>query len=235
MSADPVWCLFRVKPSDTLNVKKVFDKAVDESQIVHKSQDFMQNRTRKSDDFQHANKDTFNRFIPGAFVNKQQKAQAFDWDDLHDAYHLFFPRPFVEMFDNLFIANPPVISESMSEAQLGFIITNRVGAIEILWGGLGWARGSRLLGYFGNIFVLPEDIASVLANIEEIFEEVDDAEFIEGAQAIAARGNANEDVAKHIKSLFLSALHTVLKEGNGFLALNYPHMGSMPFPKYENV
>lgn len=235
MSVDPVWCLFRIKPSDMLNVKKLFDLAVEESQIIHKSQEFMQNRTRESDDSQHANKDTFNRFIPRAFVNRQQKAQAFDWDDLHNAYHLFFPQPFVEMFDKLFIGNPPAISEPMSEAQLGFVITNRVGATEILWGGLGWERGSRLPGYFGNMFVLPEDMASVLANIEEIFEEVDDAELIEGALAIGSRGNANEDVAKNIKSLFLSALHTVLKEGNGFLALSYPHMGSMSFPEYENA
>lgn len=34
-------------------------------------------------------------------------------------------------------------------------------------------------------------------------------------------------------SLFPSALSTVLAEGNGFLALNYPHMGTMPFPGFE--
>ncbi|MEA5621144.1 hypothetical protein VB711_25395 [Cronbergia sp. UHCC 0137] len=234
MSADPVWCLFRVKSSDMLNVKILFDKAVDESQTVHKLDEFMQNKTRESNDFQYI-KDTFNRFIPGAFVNKQQNPQAFDWDILDEAYHLFFSKAFVEMFENLFITNPRVISESMSEAQLDFIITNRVGATEILWGGLGWERANRLPGYFGNMFLSPEDIATVLANIEKIFEEVDDTKFFERAQAIGARGNANEDVAKNIKSLFLSALNRAFKKGDGFLALSYPHIGSMPFPEHGSA
>ncbi|BCL36494.1 hypothetical protein [Nostoc sp. MS1] len=235
MSADTVWCLFRVHSSDTVNVKTLFNKAIEQSQIVEKISEFNKNRTKESDDLQFLNRDIINHFIPEAFVDKQQDIQAFDWDNLHDAYHLFFPKAFVDMFDNLFKSNPPAISESMLEAHLDFIITNRVGATEILWGGLGWERGNRLPGYLGNMFILPEDIPHSLTKIEKIFNEVEDKQFFERVRTIGARGNVNEDVAKNIRSLFLSALSKALKRGDGFLALSYPHMGSIPFTEPESV
>ncbi|MEM7579583.1 MAG: hypothetical protein ACFB02_02730 [Mastigocoleus sp.] len=227
MSANPVWYLFQLRTPVALYVKKLFDQAVNESQLVQTTSEILKNRITKEDNLNNLDKHTFNRFIPRAFIDKQQKPEVFDWDDLHNTYHLFFPQAFVKMFEYLFVTNSSAIPKAIIE--LDFIITNRVGAAEILWGGLGWERGMRLPGFFGNIFILSEEVATVLENVEKIFEEVDHTEFIKGAQAIALRGNGNEDVAKDIKSLFLSALRTALKERNGFLALNYPAMGSIPF------
>ncbi|OUL34450.1 hypothetical protein BV372_13675 [Nostoc sp. T09] len=231
MSADPVWCLLRIQPFDVLKVKKVFDEAVENSQILNKLQNYLQNRTENKSQFHPQEQETFNSYFPNAFVNKAENEDIFDWEDLHNVYHLFFPRSFTEIFDYLFIGDAPIISMPMSQALLELIITNRVGATEILWGGLGWKRASRLPGYLGNMFVLPEDIANVLTIIEEIFAEVSIDEFVQGARTIGARGNCNESYAERLQSLILSCFSTVLHEGNGLLALSYPHMGSMPFPE----
>ncbi|GAA6619271.1 hypothetical protein [Scytonema sp. NUACC26] len=234
MSADPVWCLFRVKPSDVPNVKKTFDKAVEQSQVSEKLQEFLRKQVEEFNEFHCQDKATLNHFIPGSFVNKNKNFGVFDWNDLHKTYHLFFPHTFVKMFENLFMGDAPIISEPMDKAKLEFVITNRVGAAEILWGGLGWERASRLPGYLGNMLVLPEDVANALATVEKIFAEVAFEQFLEGARVIGVRGNANEDIVENIQSLVLSALGIVLKKGNGLLALNYPHIGSMPFPEHES-
>ena len=90
-------------------------------------------------------------------------------------------------------------------------------------GGLGWERATRLPGYLGNMFVSPEDVASVLATIEAIFEEVSDEEFLQRALMIGS----NRSVAENLLTVLPSAFRTVLKEGNGFLALSYPYLGSL--------
>ncbi|MUG98532.1 hypothetical protein F7734_42060 [Scytonema sp. UIC 10036] len=190
MSADPVWCLLRVQPTDVLNVKKVFEKAVERSHISSQLQNFLQKRAEYESKFYAQDKEIFNHYFPKAFVNKQQTPDAFDWDDIYNAYHLFFPRAFVEIFDNLFIGEAPIISLAMSQALLELVITNRVGAPEMLWGGLGWKRASRLPGYLGNMFVPPKDVAVVLATIEEVFQEVPTHKFIQGVSAIGSRGNS---------------------------------------------
>ncbi|GAA6616855.1 hypothetical protein [Scytonema sp. NUACC26] len=231
MSANPVWCLLRVQPTDVLNVKKVFERAVERAQISDKLQNFIHKRAEYKSEFHAQDKEIFNRYIPKAFINKQQTPDVFDWDDLHNAYHLFFPSAFAEIFDNLFIGETPIISVPMSQALLELVITNRVGAPEMLWGGLGWKRASRLPGYLGNMFVPPADIAVVLATIEEVFQEVPSYEFLQGVYAIGAGGTCNDGYAESLQSLIISCFCTVLKEGNGLLALSYPHMGSMPFPK----
>ncbi len=224
MSADPIWCLFRVKPSDVPNVRNAFDQAVVQSQISEKLSKFLRKRTEASGKFPPQDKAILNSLIPGFFVDKNQNPDAFDWDDLHEVGHLFFPEAFVDLFSSLFVGDYPLISESNSQAV---VITNRVGATQMLWGGLGWERASRLPGYFGNMFVPPEDVANNLTTIEEIFEEVSTEEFLECARAIGARGNCNEDKAESLQSLILSAFRTVLREGNGLLALSHPHVGSL--------
>ncbi|KAF3888670.1 MULTISPECIES: hypothetical protein [Nostocales] len=231
MGAEPVWCLFKVPPTDVFNVKQVFEQAVERSQISYKLQNFLQKRTEYESKFHARDKEIFNYYIPKAFVDKQQTPDAFDWDDLHHAYHLFFPRAFAEIFDNLFIGEAPIISVPMSQALLELVRTNRVGAPEMLWGGLGWERAGRLPGYLGNMFVPPEDIAVVLGTLEEVFQEVPSHEFIQGVSAIGTRGNGNEQYVESLQSLILSCFYTVFKEGNGLLALSHPHLGSMPFPE----
>ncbi len=111
MSADPAWFLFRVQPKDVSSVKKAFEQAVEQSQIAEKSHEFLENQIR-SDKFQQQDRDHLNRMSPGVFVDKWEQPDAFDWDDLHDTFELFSPSAFTELFDGLFIGDPPIISES---------------------------------------------------------------------------------------------------------------------------
>ncbi|MBD2592723.1 hypothetical protein H6G74_00065 [Nostoc spongiaeforme FACHB-130] len=231
MSADPVWCLFRIEPSDVLNVSQAFNQAVERSQIAYHLQDYLKIRTEiiNQPPFQTLNE--ANIYFPDCLIQRQQNSDVFDWEDLHQTYHLFFQKELVEIFDTLFVGDTPIISQRMSQSQLELIITNRVCATEMLWGGLGWQRANKLPGYLGNMFVKPENIANVLAIIEEVFAEISNDEFIQGAKSIGFRGNCNEDDAEALQSIILSCFHTVLQEGNGLLALSHPHIGMMPFPE----
>ena len=46
MSAEPVWCLLRVKPGDFSAVHAAFEKAVEQSNIIPQVQKYQQRRTR---------------------------------------------------------------------------------------------------------------------------------------------------------------------------------------------
>lgn len=231
MSADPVWCWFRIEPSDVLNVSKAFNQAVERSQIASQLQNYLRIRTEILNQLPFQKLDESNIYFPDCLIQRQQNSDVFDWEDLHQTYHLFFPKAFVEIFDTLFVGDTPIISQRMSQAQLALITTNRVCATEMLLGGLGWRRASKLPGYLGNMFVTPENIANILALIEEVFAEISADKFIQGAKSIGYRGNCNEDDAETLQSIILSSFHTVLQEGNGLLALSHPHMGTLPIPK----
>ncbi|AFY42868.1 hypothetical protein [Nostoc sp. PCC 7107] len=231
MSADPVWCLFRIEPSDVLKFSKVFNQAVERSQIAHQLQNYLKIRTKIINQLPFQTLDESNIYFPDCLIERQQNPDVFDWEDLHQTYHLFFPKEFVEMFDTLFVGDTPIITQRISQAQLELIVTNRVCATEMLWGGLGWKRASKLPGYLGNMFVTPENTANILAIIEEVFAEISADEFIQGAKSIGFRGNCNEDDAETLQLIILSCFHTVLQEGNGLLSLSHPHIGIMPFPE----
>jgi hypothetical protein len=231
MSADPVWCWFRIEPSDVLNVSKAFNQAVERSQIAYQLQDYLKIRTDIVNQLPFQKLDESNIYFPDCLIKRQKNSDVFDWEDLHQTYNLFFPKTFVEIFDTLFVGNTPIISQRMSKAQLELIITNRVCATEMLWCGLGWKLASKLPGYLGNMFVIPENIANVLAIIEEVFAEVSNEEFIQGAKSIGFRGNCNEDDAETLQSIILFCFHTVLREGNGLLALSHPNIGIIPIPE----
>jgi len=231
MSADPVWCLFRIEPSNVLNVSKAFNQAVERSQIVSQLQDYLKIRTEILNQIPFQKLDESNIYFSDCLIKRQENSDIFDWEDLHQTYHLFFPNAFVEIFDTLFVGDTPIISQRMSQAQLALIVTNRVCATEMLWGGLGWKRAGKFPGYLGNMFVIPEDITNVLATIEEVFADIRADEFIQGAKSIGFRGNCNEDDAETLQSIILSCFHTALQEGNGLLTLSHPHIGIMPIPE----
>ncbi|MBE9210563.1 hypothetical protein IQ244_29485 [Nostoc sp. LEGE 06077] len=231
MSADPVWCLFRIELSDVINVSQAFNQAIKRSQIAYQLQDYLKIRTEILNQLPFQKLNESNIYFPDCLIERQQNSDVFDWEDLHQTYHLFFPKTFVKIFDTLFVGTTPIISQRMSQAQLELIITNRVCATEMLWGALGWKRASKLPGYLGNIFVLPEDVANVLAIIEEVFAEISADEFVQGAKSIGFRGNCNEDDLENLESIIMSCFRTVLQEGNGLLALSHPHIGIMPFPE----
>lgn len=79
------------------------------------------------------------------------------------------------------------------------------------------------------MFIPLEELQDTLTDIEQLFAEVDEEDFFARACAVGADDNYN------LEKLFLLplALSKVLREGNGFLALNYPHLGSFPFPGNE--
>lgn len=79
------------------------------------------------------------------------------------------------------------------------------------------------------MFIPLEELQDALTNIEQLFAEVDE-DFFARACAVGAG-----DSYCNLEKLFLLplALSKVLREGNGFLVLNYPHLGSFPFPGNE--
>jgi hypothetical protein len=232
MSADPIWNLFRVQPQDSLKVKSAFNKAAKESKISSQLKEYLGNRNYRTPTFDQEFRQDMNESIPEAFA-VIPNSNAYDWEDLHNTYHLFFPKEFEDLLESLFVSHDPIISCSRSEAELDFIISNRVGASEILYAGLGWTRANKLPGYCGNMFIPPEKIKETLSNIEQIFVEVDEEEFFVRANAIASRGNCNEDIIQLVFQ-FPLLLQKVSYEGNGFLALNFSDVGCLSFPDDGN-
>ena len=68
-------------------------------------------------------------------------------------------------------------------------------------------------------------IETVLANIEAVLNHINHANFLARAYAIA--GSENEHAIDTLLSRLPSALKLALKEGTGFVALSYPHLGSL--------
>lgn len=226
MGIHPVWFLFKIEDKDMLQVKLAFDRAVKKSAISDNLRQFLQERTTEGIIF--AGEDyIFNSFCSETSIDKRFDNGEFNWIDLHKTYYLFFPEPFMELLTELFVRNPPILSKSIQESIVEMIITNRVGATEMLWGGLGWKKANILPGYLGNMLVKTEEVESVLTTIEKIFEEVNYDEFIERAKCIGIRGNCNESIAEILPFLILSALRKISEENKGFLALSHPHIGSI--------
>jgi len=206
MSADPGWFLFRVLPENTSKAKKVFERAAQQSRVPEKTREFLRDRATDPD------------YNPN------------DWSDLCLAYDLFYPDAFEAIVNDIFIGRASFIpEEARDRAHLEAVITNRVGAAMMLWCGLGFERANRLPGFFGNMFVSPEAVASTLQQVEEIFGEVDPKMFIARADAINIC-QTNPDTAQQLLTVLLSSLESILREGNGLLALNYSYIGALPYP-----
>lgn len=226
MGAEPVWCLFRVQPQDSAKVKKAFDKATKQSKIAQKFQGYLQSRNIASPISEYPFTEMLREFYPQAFANISDTPDFFDWEDMDNTPDLFFPQAFEKMVKQLFIGDSPIMSISIDEATVEFVSSIRVGVSQFLYAGLGWKRASRLPGYCGNMFIPLEELQDTLIDIEQLFAEVDEEDFFARACAVGAG-----DSYCNLEKLFLLplALSKVLREGNGFLALNYPHLGSFPF------
>ncbi|SRR5579883_1189128 len=205
MSIDPVWHFFRVAPDEVTQVQEAFDRAVRQSRIAEQTQAFFESQQGQSNDF-----DSF-------------------YESYGNIFDLFYPEAFTELFDD-------VVTDKLqlAERSLEFVMTNRFGASAMLFYALGWELSHRLPGYFGNLFVSPNDVANVLAEVEQVFNAINAAEFVERAEEAGSLGNCNGDVAGNLASLLPASLRTVLAEGDGLLALNYPHAGCIPYPGYED-
>lgn len=203
LMVDPAWFLLRVLAEDAQVAERVFEKAVQQSRIYEKAKEFLQNRALEPD------------------LNPN------DWSDLCLAYDLFYPDGFTKILDDIVADQSLIIpGDELGEATLALKITDRESATMILWVGLGYKQASRLPGYFGNMFVPPKEVADVMQTVEQILGELNSAEFIERAETVYALGYY-KNFSQTLLSLLLSSLHTALHEGNGLLALNYPHIGEL--------
>ncbi len=209
MSVDLTWDFLRVTPDEVVQVQEAFEKAVKQSQIAAKAQAFFCSQEGKPNDI-----DSFDS--NGELI-----------------FDLFYPDAFTELYNDIATGKLLLTEQRSEQVPLGFVFTNRVGAAVMLFYSLGWSLARRLPGYFGNIFAPPNDVANTLTAMERIFEEVNTEEFIERAEDVGSWGNCNEDVAMNLASLLPAALRTVLAEGNGLLALNYPDVGSIPYSGCE--
>lgn len=209
MSVNPGWFLLRVLAEDAQVAKSVFEKAVQQSRIPEKAKEFLRNRASQPD------------------LNPN------DWSDLCLAYDLLYPDGFTQILDDIIIDRSSIMpGDELEEATMALKTTDRESATMILWVGLGYGQASRLPGYFGNMFVPPEKVADVLQAVEQILGALNSAEFVERAETVYALGYY-KNFPQTLLSLLLSSLRTALHEGNGLLALNYPHIGALPYPEYE--
>ncbi|NER80848.1 MAG: hypothetical protein F6K42_15015 [Leptolyngbya sp. SIO1D8] len=230
MGAEPVWCLFRVQSQDSKKVKKAFNKAIKQSKVTQKLKDYIQSRKSLPTTSEYPFTEILREFYPQAFANIPDSSDFFDWEDMYNTPDLFFPKAFTRMIEQLFTGTSPIMSMSIDDATIDFVSSTRFGVSQFLYTGLGWKRAIRLPGYCGNMFIPLEDLRCILTDIEQIFAEVDEEDFYARACAIGA-----EDSYCSLDKLFFLplALSKVLREGNGFLALNYPHLGNFPFPGNE--
>ncbi len=229
MTAEPAWCLFRVQPQDSIKVKKAFNAAIKQSKVSQKLQAYLQSRRLKSSTSRQLFQEALSEFYPQALPNISDLSDLVDWEDLHNTFHLFFPEAFRKMLDRLFRGANPIMSSSMEASTIDLLTSHDFGAGQVLYAGLGWERASRLPGCCGNMFISPEELGETLIEIEQVFREVDEADFF--ARACAAGTGEYCDLEEFF--LFPLALSKILKEGNGLLALNHPHMGSLPFLETE--
>lgn len=212
MSVDFAWHFLRVTPDEVPQVQEAFESAVRQSQIAEKTQAFFQSQEGKSNDL-----DSFD----------------YNYELIFD---LFYPDAFTDLYDDIATGKLSLSKQQATQVPLEFVITNRIGATVMLLYSLGWKLASRLPGYFGNMFTSPDKVAETLEEVESVFREVNVEEFTKDAEALGSWGNCNEDVARNLASLLPNAFRTVLAEGNGLLALNYPDVGSIPVPsKNEDI
>ncbi|MBD2035567.1 hypothetical protein H6F76_11110 [Leptolyngbya sp. FACHB-321] len=203
MSVNPGWFLLLVLAEDAQVAESIFEKAVQQSRIYEKAKEFLQNRALEPD------------------LNPN------DWSDLCLAYDLFYPDGFTKILNDIAADRSSIMpGDELEEATLALKITDRESATMILWVGLGYEQTSRLPGYFGNMFVPPKDVADVLQTVEQILGELNSAEFDKRAEAVYALGYY-KNFPQTLLSLLLSSLRTALHEGNGLLALSYPHIGDL--------
>lgn len=194
MSVDLIWHFFRVSHDEAAKVQEAFERAVKQSQIAEKAQAFFQSKGAESE---------------------FDKTDSFDQDG-EILFDLFYPHAFMELYDDIAIGRLLLSEQQSGQAPLGFILTNRVSASVMFFYSLGWRLASRLPGYFGNLFVSPEAIARTLAEVENIFREVDTEEFTKDAETLGAWGNCNEDVARILLLCCLMLSELLWQKGMDF-------------------
>ncbi|HEY9906935.1 MAG TPA: hypothetical protein V6D18_04930 [Thermosynechococcaceae cyanobacterium] len=203
MSVDLEWFLYRVRPEQAPEVKSAFEKAVEQSQIVKKSRAFLQEWSGTPDDG-----DEWQRWF-------------------NAAYQVLYPDAFTKLFEAIYTKRTVLSEEANS---LEGVFTNRIGAVMMLCEGLGFVRASRLPGYFGNLFIPPEEAVIALEQVKQIFAEVSSDEFIQRASAIGIADN-NETQAQRLLILLPLQLQRVSYSGDGLLALSHPCVGAIPCPE----
>jgi len=197
------------EPKESAACQKAFDQAIRQAQLDEKSREFL--RTHK------------------ACLDR------LDHDAYLDTHELLYPQEITALADDIFLERDPIFTWDFGSCNFKFVMTNRYGAAEALCYALGYGQASRLPGYFGNLFIPPNEVADALRLVEEILGEVNVNEFLQKAEEIT--WGCCEDIVPELRSLLPSALKTVLQEGNGLLALNYPEVGAIPSPyneDYEN-
>lgn len=231
MSAEPAWCLFRVYPDTALEVKKAFNNAVKESEIPQKLQKYLEERESKPFITDQLFQINVNTYFPKALDNISDPSDLFTWEDINKTYDLFFGA-FMRMLE-VFLYKTTTYSAG-EEPIIDFITSNRVGVSQFLYAGLGWKRAKKLPGYCGNIFISHKELRRTLVDIKSIFSEIGEEDFYARACLVGAGMEDNERCLENLYLLPL-LLEKLLREGNGFLALNYPHIGSLSFPEDEDL
>lgn len=214
MSAEPVWCLFQVEPNKSSIVKQYFDNFV-EKNITANLQLYLQRRER---------------YLLAMKMGIDELPIHSDetWLSSDITYTLFFPQGTDDLLKSLY-RGQALTQTSLSD----HVVTQRFSASQILYGGLGLQRASRLPGYFGNMFIEPEAVEKTLGDVKALYGEISVEKFIERVNAIGRGGIDSNDSMITLFSLLPSTLKIAVDKGYGLLALNFPHLGTMPFPENE--
>lgn len=222
MSAEPVWCLFQVKPDDSQILRQAFEAAVEQSSIATDLHRYLQRRER------HA------RFLKRQlgdfpFFGNSQEVELNDYVNdaqlfLNGVGNIFFLRGANELFSMLRRADM-----GKQDALIRMAVTHRIAPTQVLYGALRWQMANRLPEYFGNMFVPPQEVAATLTCVESVFSEINAEDVLKRACAIGGSRVSNKQEANRLLFLLPSALKLVSRKGYGFIAISYPHLGSLPF------
>lgn len=222
MSVEPVWCLLRIEPEDFSEIQQVFEDTVARAKSAGSLQKYLQRRER------HARllKKRLSEFPFFGVAQSVTLTEYLDDAELFlDAVDDLFYLPDHDHLLSLLFRQYTVSWDALIE----MVVTRHRVATQILFGALGWQTANRLPGYFGNMVIAPQAVATVLTHVEEIFSEVNAEAFSKRARAIAVCGVVNEDrIADSLIPLLLSALKLASQEDCGFAAISHPHLGCLP-------
>ncbi|QSQ26444.1 hypothetical protein JY651_16585 [Pyxidicoccus parkwayensis] len=137
-----------------------------------------------------------------------------------DFEELFRPKSLIELGQGFFMkgAETQSLGIEATAENAGVFVNDRVPASAALYFGLGAERAARLPGHFGALFVVPGEVAQVLASVEALLGQPSE-EMRARAWRWLGRGNNDFSRLDELFEFIPRALRTAHARGEGMLLL----------------
>jgi hypothetical protein len=228
MSTQPAWCFLKIPTEDTPEIKKRFYDALEYSEIQVNASDFEREIRRKIKAINQ--EESVLSFKDEDKLNfRMRDFDQFVFEEMNKSYNFFFSEAFDNLLENIFDPYKTPLSVMPNETIIDVLTSDRIGASQMLYAGLGWEKANQLPGFFGNMLVESFEISDILSEVEMIFASVDHRKFLKKAKLAGATGNLNDYPAARLFDMLPAALKTSEIEECSLLTLNFSHAGCLPF------